>query len=58
MLVANWCATERRVQDLAVELKELAEVRAKAWQAQIAAAEARMSELKEFGESRTSSADT
>ena len=49
---------EKRVEDPADELKEMAEVRAKTWQAESTAAEVRMADLKEFEESRTSSFGT
>ena len=57
-LVADQCFVERGVEDPADERKELAETRAKAWQAENSAPEARMADLKEFEESRTSSFDT
>ena len=46
---------KEKVEDPADELREMAESRAKAWQAESSAAEAWMAELKEFEESRESS---
>ena len=48
-------SADKKVEDPADELKEMAEARAKAWQAETSAAEAWMAELLEFEESRMSS---
>ena len=53
--VVDQCSAEKKVEDPANELRELAESRAKAWLAENSAAEAWMAELKEFEESRESS---
>ena len=53
--VVDQCSADKKVEDPAGELKEMAEARAKAWQAETSAAEAWMAELKEFEESRMSS---
>ena len=57
--MVDQCAAKKKVEDPADELREMAESRAKAWQAENSAAEAWMAELKEeekeFEESRVSS---
>ena len=53
--LVDQCSAEKKVEDLADELREMAESRAKAWQAENSAADAWMAELKEFEESRESS---
>ena len=56
--LADQRSAETGVEDPASQLMELAEARARAWQAENAAAEARMADFKVFEESRTSSIDT
>ena len=53
--VVDQCSAEKKVEDPADELREMAESRAKAWLAENSAANAWMAELKEFEESRESS---
>ena len=56
--VVDQCSAEKKVEDPADELREMAESRAKAWLAENSAADAWMAELKEFEESRESSSGT
>ena len=53
--VVDQCSAEKKVEDPADELREMAESRAKASQAENSAADAWMAEFKEFGESRENS---
>ena len=53
--VVDQCSAEKKVEDPADELREMAESRAKAWLAENSAADAWMAELKEFEESRENS---
>ena len=53
--VVDQCSAEKKVEDPADELREMAESRAKAWLAENSAADAWMAELKDFEESRESS---